>query len=399
MVGYDRFRSPKKGYDRSTGAVTANFRREMAATGAQLEAARGRRQAERQVKRRETAAERKHEKEHKVAAWNVKRSGNPWLQQDCRVRLFSDEVRLDAVGGRYREPIRTVHKNVTDAVQLINPDFKSSLPTPPGSAHWSQREYGRNDVFGAAASLRRPCTERGTSRFVEEQHALSPGFLAKKQMALRALQKRAASVESGSRGRARADFIAKTRFFVAPDAIGISDGGYITQAFPQAHPPTAPWRQELEKGALGSWSHPNVNPRELSSTGQSITSASAYYNAREALAAWQPQRALTDRARVAVRTAESGGRPATTMERTFRHSTQSLTLSLPERAVPPPFMLSDRGAASRRDTSSMPTRFLRDETVDPLRDEAALRYVGARQASVVGRLPLDQLKRGSAVKP
>ena len=70
---------------------------------------------------------------------------------------------------------------------------------------------------------------------------------------------------------------------------------------------------------------------------------------------------------------------------TFRLSSRSLTLSLPEEEVPKQFNLTHRARCSVKDTTGDSRKFLRDELVDPMRDERELKFVGARQSGVIGR--------------
>ena len=339
----------------------------------------------------------KYVKEHKVSQWDVQKGGNPWHPQSRQTNEFNNDVRLDAVGGAYREPVRTVHGCVTAEEQLIHPDFKRVLKTPDGTKHWSMQETGRNEAFGSTASLRRSCLEEGTYRF-DQTGGLPSRYLDGKHDKLKMLEKHAVSIESGQRGRQRAAFISRTRFFVAPDRVDIDRDGMVSQRFPQAHPPVRPWREEFEKRANATWAYPNQTLRILSKPSPTITAETPYYNSREVTAAWQPQRALTDRARFAVRSA-SGSRRSRSARVTMpdndvlRLSTRALTLSLAAEAVPAQFSTVTSRHACAPDTSSDTRRFLRDELVDVRRDDSELKFIGARQSTVVGRMPLHEMRK------
>lgn len=442
----DRFRSGGAG---STAAVEAQFNAEIAATQNALRQRAVEGQKQRRMVRRQAQQHDKYEKEHKVAAWNVRKSGNSWYIQDKETRILRKEEMLGAVEGQYREPvrfapralqprtpssclfcfltapcfsapqIRTVHGCVTMENQLMHPDYKRVLPPPAGQTNWSNKDYtnplkhpseGRCETFSGSKG---PGDLRVTT---DLSKVLPREFLADHPAKLAALERRAQSVESGARGAKRAQFIARTRFFTAPDAYSIKDSGYCSQAFPQAHPPTAPWRQELEAslGPNPKWSVTNEHPRIFSGTGQSITSSAPYYSWRESDAAAGPRRALTDRARHSVYTADAAveelanskgmsrtERLSTTAKNTFRLSSRALTLSLPTEAVPSQFEMTHRARACVKDTSSDTKRFIRDELVDPLRDPSDLKFIGSRQACVVGRqnLPNSQMPKRPSTSP
>jgi hypothetical protein len=192
----------------------------------------------------------------------------------------------------------------------MHPDYKRVLPPPPGQTEWSARDYtnplkhpseGRYETFSGAGGP-------GDLRVTTDLSKVYPrDFLATQPANLQALERRAQSVESGRRGQKRAEFIARTRFFAAPDAYSIKDG-YVSQQFPQAHPPTAPWRNELNETLRPQpkWQTSNEHPRIFSGTGQSVVSSSPYYSWRESDAAAGPRRALTDRARHSLYTADKG---------------------------------------------------------------------------------------------
>lgn len=143
----------------------------------------------------------------------------------------------------------------------------------------------------------------------------------------------------------------------------------MSQRFPQAHPPVKPWRDEFSKQANASWAPSQTNPRILLDPGATLTSVTPYYNARESMAAWQPQRALTDRARAAVRTVyASEGAQHTALSgkgggNQFTLSTRALTFSLPQSAVPNPFSPVNGNHTTNKDTSGDPRRFLSDGLV------------------------------------
>ena len=425
----------------STEKVLQDFGKDLSATQNELRTANAKAKSQRRSARRAAKQARQYEQEHRVASWDITKSGNPWQVQDKSLRIFTDEVRLNTVEGDYREPIRTVHGCVTTEPQGIHPDFKRVLAPPPGQQEWSNKDY-TNPLKGH----RDPRTEtfndvNGDPRVTTDlTKTLPTEFLSSMPGKMRALDRRAQSVESGVRGRNRAAFIAKTRFFVAPDAYSIEDGGYCSQRFPQAHPPTKPWREELEEtnSPLGRWQRGNEHPRVFSDTGQSLNSTTPYYSWRESAAACDPRRSLTDRARHSVYAADQAVDDASTTRglshtvrppplpplpraapafglgrlpwhrfrtmashltcllcaqvrqqrnasNTFRLSSRSLTLSLPEEEVPKQFKLTHRARCSVKDTTGDSRKFLRDELVDPMRDERELKFVGARQSGVIGR--------------
>ena len=284
----------------------------------------------------------------------------------------------------------------------MHPDYKRVLPPPPGQTEWSARDYtnplkhpseGPYETFSGAGGP-------GDLRVTTDLSKVYPrDFLATQPANLQALERRAQSVESGRRGQKRAEFIARTRFFAAPDAYSIKDG-YVSQQFPQAHPPTAPWRNELNETLRPQpkWQTSNEHPRIFSGTGQSVVSSSPYYSWRESDAAAGPRRALTDRARHSLYTADKGQeqlanskglsrteRLATTAKNTFRLSSRALTLSLPTEAVPSQFKITHRARACAKDTTGDSKKFIRDELVDPNRDPNDLKFIGSRQSCVVGR--------------
>jgi hypothetical protein len=300
------------------------------------------------------------------------------------------------------QQIRTVHGCVTNEEQLIHPDYKRVLAPPPNQTGWSYKDYtnplkhpseGRYETFSGAGGP-------GDLRVTTDLSEVYPrDFLATQPAKLEALERRAQSVESGRLGKQRAEFIARTRFFVAPDGYSIKDG-YVSQQFPQAHPPTAPWRKQLDETLRphDTWSRGNEHPRVLSGTGQSIVSSSPYYSWREGDAAAGPRRALTDRARHSLYTADKAQenladskglsrteRLATTAKNTFRLSSRALMLSLPTEAVPSQFKLTHRARACVKDNTADPKKFIRDELVDPYRDPNELKFIGSRQSCVVGR--------------
>ena len=298
---------------------------------------------------------------------------------------------------------------MTNEDQLLHPDYKRVLPTPAGQNGWSNKDYGnplkhpsegRFETFSGAAGP-------GDLRVTTDLSEVYPrDFLATQPAKLDALERRAQSVESGRRGKQRAEFIARTRFFVAPDAYSIKDG-YVSQRYPQAHPPTAPWRTELEETLRPqpTWTRANAYPRVLSGTGQSILSSSPYYNWREGDAAAGPRRALTDRARHSLYTADKAQesladskglarteRLALTAKNTFRLSSRALTLSLPTEEVPSQFKLSHRARACVKDNTADPKKFIHDMLVDPYRDDKELKFVGTRVSGVIGRQSLPSRK-------
>lgn len=99
----DRFRSGGAG---STATVEAQFRAEIQATQDALRASSAEGRKQKRAVRRQDQQHQKYVKEHKVAAWDVRKSGNPWMNQDMACRILKKEETLDAVEGRYREPVR-----------------------------------------------------------------------------------------------------------------------------------------------------------------------------------------------------------------------------------------------------------------------------------------------------
>lgn len=302
------------------------------------------------------------------------------------------------------QQIRTVHGCVTKEDQLMHPDYKRVLPPPPGQTMWSDKDYtnplkhpseGRYETFSGSGGP-------GDLRVTTDLTKVYPqDFLGTQPAKLDALERRAQSIESGQRGKARAEFIARTRFFVAPDSYDInSEYGAASQKFPQAHPPTKTWREELDQTLRPqpTWARGNEHPRVFSGTGQSIVSSSPYYSWRESAAATGPRRALTDRARHSLYVADKGQeelanskglsrteRLATTAKNTFRLSSRPLTLSLPTEDVPSQFKLTHRARACVKDSSGDTRKFIRDDLIDPYRDPNELKFIGARQSCVVGR--------------
>ena len=240
MVGYDRFRNGRF----RTKQVTESFQTEIEGTRNILRAGHKQARVERRVSpplllraatahnqprntltptpcraatagktRRAETAHGKHVNEHKVAQWELRKGGNGWGAQSRQCKLFRDEVRMDAVEGKYRDPIRTMHGCVTDDPQRIHPDFKRVLTvTPDSPSSWSVQDYNKNRAFATAPSLRRPCTDEGRYRF-NGNRSLPADFKLKKSQLLNELEQRAESVASGELGRKRADFIHRTRFF------------------------------------------------------------------------------------------------------------------------------------------------------------------------------------------
>jgi hypothetical protein len=99
----DRFRSGGAG---STAAVEAQFRAEIEATQEALRASSAKGRKQQRVVRRQQQQHQKYVREHKIAGWDVRKSGNPWMNQDMACRILKQEETLDAVEGRYREPVR-----------------------------------------------------------------------------------------------------------------------------------------------------------------------------------------------------------------------------------------------------------------------------------------------------
>jgi hypothetical protein len=99
----DRFRSGGAG---STATVEAQFTAEIEATQSALRASAVQGKKQQRTKKRHEQQHQKYEKEHKVAAWDVRKSGNPWMAQDGATRILRKEEMLDAVEGQYREPVR-----------------------------------------------------------------------------------------------------------------------------------------------------------------------------------------------------------------------------------------------------------------------------------------------------
>ena len=99
----DRFRSGGAG---STATVEAQFKAEIEATQSALRASAVQGKKQQRTKKRHEQQHQKYEKEHKVAAWDVRKSGNPWMAQDGATRILRKEEMLDAVEGQYREPVR-----------------------------------------------------------------------------------------------------------------------------------------------------------------------------------------------------------------------------------------------------------------------------------------------------
>eukprot|EP01052_Picozoa_sp_SAG31_P031304 SAG31_NODE_3303_length_4440_cov_20.431237_2_plen_128_part_00 len=121
----------------------------------------------------------------------------------------------------------------------------------------------------------------------------------------------------------------------------------------------------------------------------------------------EPERALTARARHALRSAQTGS-----ARDNFILSTRNLTLScvliclrlsnistlsksawlipyarrLPSDEIPARFETVSYPHGSRLDSTADPRRYLKDMLIDERRDEATLHYVGNRQSKVVGRL-------------
>ena len=99
----DRFRSGGAG---STATVEAQFRAEIEATQDALRASSANERKQQRAARRQEHQHQKYVKEHKVAGWDVRKSGNPWMSHDMRCRTFKQEIGLGAVEGKYREPVR-----------------------------------------------------------------------------------------------------------------------------------------------------------------------------------------------------------------------------------------------------------------------------------------------------
>jgi hypothetical protein len=99
----DRFRSGGAG---STATVEAQFRAEIEATQDALRASSAVGRKQQRAVRRQDQQHQKYVKEHKIAGWDVRKSGNPWMSQDMACRILKKEETLDAVEGRYREPVR-----------------------------------------------------------------------------------------------------------------------------------------------------------------------------------------------------------------------------------------------------------------------------------------------------
>lgn len=99
----DRFRSGGRG---SSATVEAQFKAEIEATQDALRASSVKGRKQQRVARRQEQHQQKYEKEHKVAAWDVRKSGNPWMNHDMACRILKKEEMLDAVEGKYREPVR-----------------------------------------------------------------------------------------------------------------------------------------------------------------------------------------------------------------------------------------------------------------------------------------------------
>lgn len=97
----DPFRSPQL-----KEKVVREFNDEVASTIALLKNSGREGKKQRARARKDGYLHRKLEKEHLVAKWDIKKSGNLWQMIPAKPRLFKDEDRLDAVEGEYKEPVR-----------------------------------------------------------------------------------------------------------------------------------------------------------------------------------------------------------------------------------------------------------------------------------------------------
>ena len=150
------------------------------------------------------------------------------------------------------EQIRTVHACAPS-------DFKRVTTAPAGKKEWSSKDFanplkrmtvGTQEVFGDH----------------DESRCYSPKYIQKRERTLEELEMRARSLEAGELGRKRTHFIAKTRFFGAPDSIDIKPDGAISQRFPLKHPDIVPWRHEVYKPPKWAVNSSKVPPEQVGST-------------------------------------------------------------------------------------------------------------------------------------